>query len=446
MKYLARNLYALSIHSPEAAAAVEAATPVEPPPEPDVPAPEPDLSACGAVVLVGFGRGAYLRSLAQRGRRCTPIAVLAPDLGELRWIMENEDWGNWFSDNPHVTVVTDPEDVGAMTRACRKMAMLPILGVSFLSCPGYEDRYSDVADTFHRTCAEAFTALAIDCNTEVTVTEKMTRNSLLNIGTYVSWPGIDELFNCAPRRKAIVCGGGPSLAKGMRFLSVSAPLVTVAVQTALKPMLAEGIVPNFVCALDYSPISRQFYESLTESQVKGCTLVIDANCAPEIPRAWPGGIRCLRSEFLDDVLGPKLAQPRAPLAQGGTVTHMAYYLARYMGCDPVGMLGFDLAFVDGSYYGKGAAIHEQWACELNPFNSLERMEWDRVARIGPGLIRREDANGRRVYTDATFENYRVHAERDFFADKQRGLRTVDLSGGVPKAHTETMTFGEFASC
>lgn len=447
MKYLARNLYALSIHSPEAAAAVETAAPVTPAPEPGVPEPGVDLSDCGAVVLVGFGRGAYLRALAQRGRRCTPVAVLAPDVGELRWLMEHEDWGDWFNSNPQVTIVTDPGDVAAMSRACRKIGMLAVFGVAFLAHPAYPDRYTGVEDQFHATCVEAFKSLATDCNTEVYLAETMTKNSLANVGTYVTWPGINELHQCAKGRKGVVVSAGPSLNRGLRFLSVAAPVVMVAVQTALKPMLAAGIVPHFVCALDYSPISRQFYESLTAEQVSGCTLVIDAHCAPEIPRAWPGAIRCLRHDWLDGLLGEALFVKRASLNQGGTVAHMAYYLTRYMGCDPVGLIGQDLAFIDGAYYGTpGAAYHEQRACEVNPFNSLERMEMERILRTGPALLRRRDAQGRLVHTDATFENYRSHFERDFFADRQRGLRTVDLSGGVPKAHTETMTFGEFAAC
>jgi len=63
------------------------------------------------------------------------------------------------------------------------------------------------------------------------------------------------------------------------------------------------------------------------------------------------------------------------LPAGATVAHLAYYLGRYLGCDPVVLVGQDLGFTDGQYYAAGAAIHDVWAPELNEFNTLETMEW-----------------------------------------------------------------------
>src|SRR5690606_17778274 len=140
----------------------------------------------------------------------------------------------------------------------------------------------------------------------------------------------------------------------------------VAVQTALKPLLAAGVVPHFVTALDYSDISARFYEGLAPEDVAGATLVVEPKASPAITRAWPVAVRMPRSGFLDELLGLELAGDHGELRPGATVAHLAYYLARHLGCDPVIFIGQDLGFTDGQYYASGAAIHNVWAGELNP--------------------------------------------------------------------------------
>src|SRR5690606_18334926 len=154
--------------------------------------------------------------------------------------------------------------------------------------------------------------------------------------------------------------------------------------------------------------------------------------------AFPGDMRLPGDEFLDTVLHLP-AEARARLTPAATVAHQAYYLARFMGADPVILIGQDLAFTDGQYYAPGAAIHTTWAPELNPFTSLERLEWERIARARGSLIEATDHLGRRVYTDEQMATYRAQCERDFAGDAAKDLLTIDATaGGIRKDHTTPM--------
>ena len=68
------------------------------------------------------------------------------------------------------------------------------------------------------------------------------------------------------------------------------------------------------------------------------------------------------------------------LKAGATVAHLSFYLAEFLGCDPIILIGQDLGFVDGLYYKPGTAIHETWGVELGRFNTLETKEWERIVR------------------------------------------------------------------
>jgi hypothetical protein len=187
-------------------------------------------------------------------------------------------------------------------------------------------------------------------------------------------------------------------------------------------------------------VSKRFYEGLSPADVEGVTLVVEPQANPAILDAYPGRIRCLGEEVLDVLLGEHLFRPMDRLPKGATVAHLAYYLARHLGCDPVLLAGQDLGFTDGQYYAAGAQIHQVWASELNPFRSLEMFEWERVKRMGGALRKAKDASGEDIYTDEQMATYLVQFERDFLADKERGLKTFDATeGGVAKAHTVDIT-------
>ena len=53
----------------------------------------------------------------------------------------------------------------------------------------------------------------------------------------------------------------------------------------------------------------------------------------------------------------------------------------------------DLGFSDGLYYFPGTAIHDVWAPELGPFNTLEMMEWRRIVRHRNHLKKLDDIRG-----------------------------------------------------
>ncbi len=128
---------------------------------------------------------------------------------------------------------------------------------------------------------------------------------------------------------------------------------------------------------------------------------------------------------------------------GTTVAHLCYSVARWLGCDPVALIGQDLGFTDGLYYARGTAIDEVWSPELSPFNTIEMMEWQRIMRHRVHLRKVRDIFGRSIYTDAQMEGYLHKFEAIFAADKAQGRTIIDATeGGVAKASTEIMTLAE----
>jgi hypothetical protein len=290
------------------------------------------------------------------------------------------------------------------------------------------------------------------------------RNIANNLGRYATTPPIDLLANAYPGMPAILVAAGPSLQKNMHLLHEikgdkdghGRRAVIIAVQTMLKPLLAAGIEPDFVTSLDYNTVSTRFFENLEESAAAGeaggraaggraaggpgrVHLVAEAKANWNVLDVFPGTMSVLHNEFAGKLLRDALPA-RLGLKAGATVAHLSFYLAEFLGCDPIILTGQDLGFVDGLYYKPGTAIHETWGVELGRFNTLETKEWERIVRSRSILRKIPDIHGHPMYTEEQFFVYLQQFERDFSASRHRVIDATE--GGAKKQHVTVMTLRE----
>ncbi len=403
------------------------------------------IDEAGAFIVLGFGLGHHVAALASRLRKTGVMLCFEPDVPLLRAVLERVDLTAAFAES-NIAILTDAEDAAAITATFTGLEGIVALGVKLIEHPASRWRLDDEGQKFSESVTRVVRAMRTTVITTLVQVEITLRNVLMNLDHYAACDGVAPLRGSAQGRPAIVVAAGPSLRRNLRLLTqpgVRDRFVIIAVQTALKTLLAHGIKPHFVTALDHHEISGRFYEGLRADDVEGVTLVVEPKANAIIMDAYPGAIRCASDKFLDGLLGDVAGPPKGELQPGATVAHLAYYLARYLGCDPVILIGQDLGFTDGQYYAADAAIHEVWAGEINPFNTLEMLEWQRIVRGRGTLLRATDVFGRPIYTDEQMGTYLTQFERDFAADVARGLRIIDATeGGVRKRGAELMFLRE----
>lgn len=403
-----------------------------------------DFKNAGMIVVLGFGVGHHVRALVERVRGRAVVVVYEPDEALLRSVLERVDCG-WLA-RTGVVVLSEHDNLGAISRALSGHEALLAMGTTIAEHVPSRSRLGGTSGEFVRALTDYVGTVRMHIVTTLVQSDVTVRNLLMNLDHYAASPGIADLRDAASGHAAVVVSAGPSLRRNLHVLArpgVRERVVIIAAQTVLKPMLEAGIRPHFVTALDYHEISRRFYEGLTADDVAGVTLVAEPKVNAAVLEAWPGAKRLPADDFLRTMLGDDLHGDRGVIRAGATVAHLSYYLARYLGCDPVILIGQDLGFTDGQYYAKGAAIHDVWASELNAFNTLEMMEWQRIARNRGHLHKTRDHLGRDIYTDEQMRAYLAQFERDFMEDAGRGLRVIDATeGGVRKAGAETSTLAE----
>ncbi len=398
---------------------------------------EHEKSAC--VVVLGMGLGYHVAELAKDMGPRGVLIVFEPDTGVWRAVMEKIDHRAWLC-RGELILADGQTDRAALLKRMEKHAATVTQGTHLLTHPPSRQRNEQAIRDFGKTVAEVLAFCRTNVATALVNAARTCRNLASNIDHYAAGAGTDELFNAAKGYPAVCVAAGPSLVKNVDLLrdpEARSKVVVIAAQTVLKPLLARGIRPDFVTALDYSQISSRFYEDLPP--LPDVTLVAEAKAHRAVFEAFPGPIRVPHSQF-NDLLLDTMAVPRIPLKSGATVAHLSFYLAQHLGCDPIMFIGQDLGFSDGLYYAPGTAVHNVWSSEINPFNTIEMMEWRRVARMKAHLRRAEDVHGRPIFTDEQMSTYLKQFERDFAVAKQTILDATE--GGMPKQHATQVTLAE----
>ncbi|MEM7622008.1 MAG: 6-hydroxymethylpterin diphosphokinase MptE-like protein [Planctomycetota bacterium] len=395
--------------------------------------------ACACVL--GFGAGYHCRALAQQWGRDGVILCFEPDISLLRGVMEHIDHSAWIA-GTNLSILHSATDSTAIHRAIKTLEPLAVHGAKIVAHPPSKQRLGDDAERFCRAFTNTIKTVRTAIATTLVQSRATLRNELMIMGRYATESGIADLEGSAAGRPAVVVSAGPSLARNLHHLAapgVRDRVVIIAATTVLKPMLEAGVKPHYVCALDYTDISKRFVEGIDPADVEDTELILEPQASPAIASAFPGRVRFIQNARLDAAIGEDLHRSMGKVPTGATVAHLCYFLARYMGCDPVILVGQDLGFTDGQYYAAGAAIHSVWAPELSEFRTLEMFEWERIARQGAQLRAATDVFGRAIFTDEQMAAYLQQFEVAFTADAAEGLLTIDATeGGVAKAAADPM--------
>jgi hypothetical protein len=309
----------------------------------------------------------------------------------------------------------------------------PLLGRPMLRI---DNPAADLANTdAWREAAAAVDACAddreMDGRTARAITGGSARNVLRNARRIAADANFATLANRHAGRTAVLVAAGPSLRKNIADLAkYQNRVVIVAVQTALRALLAAGITPHYVCALDAHDNCRRFFEDLPEDSPTW--LVAKPRTSPVLAEVHPGPIAYTGSDELPHLFGP--TGHREGFDGATTVAHQAFRLIEHLGCRTAVLIGQDLGFSGGAYYVPGTSHERIWRAELGPFNTIEMRHWEWLSRDKKHLVRLADVHGQPMFSEGRMTQYLRKFEQIF---ANSSLRVIDATeGGAAKQFTE----------
>jgi 6-hydroxymethylpterin diphosphokinase MptE-like len=168
-----------------------------------------------------------------------------------------------------------------------------------------------------------------------------------NLPHVARWPSIGAIGDRFAGVPMIIAVPGPSLARNVEQLRAArGKAIIAAVSHSLRPLLAAGVTPDLVFAVDPQDVRYHF----GDADVGAMTLVTGVTVHPALYEL--GAARYLTvaaNSALDEWMYEGLGEsPQA--AGGGSVATTAFSAALRWKCDPIVFVGLDLSFPDGRYY------------------------------------------------------------------------------------------------
>jgi hypothetical protein len=291
------------------------------------------------VVLLGLGVGHALREI--RALTSAPILVYEPDPGLLRTVLE---WGP--SDLGGVGVCTDLVDLRILWGAARTSRP----EVTLVCSPGYRQLFPDAEAALAATVQSLIANSHISENTHYLRARIWLSDIFANLEHMVgvtSFLALEDRYQGMP---AFIVGAGPSLEKNVELLrDATKKGIVIAVNTSARALAKKGIAPQVLACLESIDLSADmrelpFIDDVVRAfSMTGSPAHLTTGRGPLLPT-----YEAIRAcTVLTELFG------HTGLSVGASVTTAAVMLAERLGCNPIVLVGQDLAFTGNQAYASG---------------------------------------------------------------------------------------------
>lgn len=373
-----------------------------------------------SLIVVGLGLGFVLDAIERRSANTRVLAIEPfPDTLEAMWA--RRPWSAW-TDTGRLRLLVAPAYDGAgeaFRHLDAKAGEPPVIVQPVLrrAWPGDVERACAVARSI------AVGALGNE-HARRQFAGRYLLNTLANLPAIAGESDVAALAGLFRRVPAIVVGAGPSLDANLEGIrAAAAGALIIAVDTASRPLMTAGIVPDAVVSVDPQPANGKHLLDLPPPGRPW--LIAEASLDPVVFPAFVG--RTFLCRVADHEPWPwltRLGVTKALVRAWGSVLTTAFDVACTLGCDPVVFAGADLAYTHGLLYCWNTTYEPGWS---HLATVAERAVAARRWIDGrPGLME-PDVEGRLTETTPTFVQFRDWIVRR--STDEHGRRILNATGG-----------------
>jgi hypothetical protein len=337
--------------------------------------------ADGQVVLI-FGMGAGQLPRLARSMCRVPIVVYEPDPALLRTLLEYGplDLGS-------ITTVSSIVD---LIRIWREFANR-VVDVRVLTTPGYHAHYPLEAQAFVEAVPGLLQRSAVSKVTFHNRARVWISDIIANVELLTDAPPFLMLRDRYRGVPAFIVGAGPSLDKNVALLNDAAQKgIVFATNSGAVALGKHGVEPQVVVCIESIDASSKLRDlPFISRAVRAFSLT----AAPETLRTGSGPLLPMH-ELVPQYDGPLEELTGQPgVAVSGSVSTMAFSLARALGCSPIVLVGQDLAYTNGRTYANGTG-YESSSAQICEHTGVIEIAWNeealRVHGEDQGLVRNRE--------------------------------------------------------
>ena len=315
-------------------------------------------------IVFGFAFGYHLEVLLSKMSSDSVLLVIEKDPGILKSAFENRNLTNLLSDERFL-LLTDPDE-DALSKILKGKSSRR---VTFLIHRGSHQIYPDYYVNISELARSYLSTKDVNIATLAKFEKIWSSNIARNINTLMTSPGVNSFYDKFSGIPAIIVCAGPTLTDSLDLIKSNRDkALIVAVDTAYKILLKNGIIPHFCVAVDPQTINARYFEEVPETET---ILVCDPTVHPSVIRLFRGrvistGVAFEQLKWLENFSGEK-----GEISHGGSVSTNAYDFTRRLGASPIVLVGQDLAFTRGLAHARGSYLDEQIHCRTTRIYNAE---------------------------------------------------------------------------
>lgn len=389
-----------------------------------------DINFQAIFVVFGMANGMYAKELLKKLCETNSVLIYEPNKFLFKKLIQVTDISDILSDNRVFLGIEGVNDGDVLEFMIFKIDYANMFYLEYCALPNYDKLYQAEWRDIMQLIKNQVEKMVISRNTQILYKHEFIVNMFMNYRDMVKQHTVNQIkekfenvdYENTP---VIIVSAGPSLDKNILELkNAKGKAFIVCVDTALNSMLKEGILPDIAVTVDpHKPVA--LFQNMTGKNIpivvsqfsnKDVILTLDSK------RFYIG-----EEDYIANIYRQYGKESPVELESGGSVAHIAFSLACYLGFRTIILVGQDLAYT-------GNKKHTTDAYDSDNTFIKEMEESDDYELV-------DSIDGGKVWTKGNMKAYINWFEEQILRYPE--LRVIDATeGGALKKGTVIMTLKE----
>ncbi len=294
-----------------------------------------------ATVIIGIGNGYLLNQSLKKADKKHLFLLIEPIYQLINNCFEHYDYSKYIEAG-QLMICTNVIEVPSVFAVIESQRVIQCWHTMIENYTLILKQYKDI----RKLTMDTLNQIMCNVGTVMGAGKIIAENDIKNLPYVIKHRGVNDIKNLFKNKPALIIASAPTVTKLIPQLldkKIRDNIIIIAIAQMLRPLLAFGIKPDFICSVDYGEVNYEHFDNLW--YVKDIPFVaLNRSYAPILEK-WQGykfitaGFNPAPKESIIDIMNQY-----GQLEQGGSVVHMAIGLGIHLGCNPIIEIGFNCGY------------------------------------------------------------------------------------------------------